>query len=60
MADVKILTESRVLLVEQSMLRGGSPRVFVDVCVDCGSIVFDVVRHAKWHDHIPASDGSGS
>lgn len=39
----------RDLVVQPSMLQGGYPRVPVNVCPDCGSVIFDPLLHERWH-----------
>ncbi len=46
---VEILTERRIIPVQQGWLRGSVDRIEVDVCVKCGSVVLDVVAHDNWH-----------
>ncbi|QGJ88947.1 hypothetical protein PBI_TEAMOCIL_96 [Microbacterium phage Teamocil] len=46
---VTIITQRRSLDVREGYLRGSGSFVDVDVCVACGSIVFDPVVHDQWH-----------
>lgn len=46
---IEMLTERKVIDVVPGFLRGSSDRVEVDVCLKCGAVVFDFVRHDKWH-----------
>jgi len=48
-AEVTILTERRVVDVTPGLFVGSNDRVEFDVCVTCGSVVFDVVLHDAWH-----------
>lgn len=54
---VTIITERRSLVVREGMLRGGASYVDVDVCVECGAIVFDPVHHDRWHSTQDANRG---
>lgn len=47
--DVRIVTTRESLPVQPSMLRGGRDSIQVDVCVDCGAILFDALKHVLWH-----------
>ncbi len=47
--EIKMLTERKQIDVSPGVLVGQPDRVYVDVCLDCGAVVFDVVRHDRWH-----------
>jgi len=51
MAEIKveILTERRIIPVQQGWLRGSQERIEVDVCVKCAAVVFDPIGHDDWH-----------
>ncbi|WOF23828.1 hypothetical protein N8K70_03870 [Microbacterium betulae] len=48
--EIKMLTERKVLPVQSGWLADSADRVEVDVCLECGAVVFDVVRHDEWHE----------
>lgn len=43
------LTERKIIDVRSGYIAGSPPRIEVDVCVKCASVVFDPVQHFKWH-----------
>lgn len=55
---VKMLTERKIITVTPGMLVHSPDRIEVDVCLDCGAVVFDVVRHDKWHVANRSDDAS--
>jgi len=46
---ITMLTERKIIDVRPGMLVDSSDRIEVDVCLACGSVVFDVLRHDRWH-----------
>lgn len=48
-ANVEILTNRKLIYVTPAIIAGAADRILVDVCVKCGAVVFDVVRHDIWH-----------
>lgn len=56
---VEIITERKVLDVVPGYFRGSADRVEVNVCVRCGAIVFDPVRHHEWHRSATRASGEG-
>ena len=46
---IEMLTERKLIDVVPGTFRHDPPRIFVDVCVKCGAVVFDVVQHDSWH-----------
>ena len=44
--DVRIVTTREFIRVTPSR---GEHHVPVDVCVDCGAILFDALKHVLWH-----------
>lgn len=46
---VEMLTEQKIIDVEPGFLVGSPGRVRVDVCLKCGAVIFDPLRHDDWH-----------
>jgi hypothetical protein len=46
---VEIISERKWLTVQPAFIVDSSDAVPVDVCVKCGSVVFDVLKHDTWH-----------
>lgn len=46
---IKMITERKIITIQPGFLYSSPDRIEVDVCLDCGAVVFDVVRHGTWH-----------
>lgn len=57
--SIRRLTEQRVIEVQMGLLRGSRNRIYVDVCVECGAVVFDLIRHDTWHNRQREEAGDG-
>lgn len=47
--EMVIVTERKIIDVQQGWLQGSPSCIHVDVCTTCASVVFDPIGHDKWH-----------
>ena len=57
---ITMLTERKALAVAPGLLRSSPSTVEVDVCLTCGAVVFDIIRHDRWHTSAATSELGGS
>lgn len=57
---ITMLTERKALAVSPAFLRGSPSTVEVDVCLTCGAVVFDIIRHDLWHTSVATAEPGGS